>query len=78
MTRPTLGKITRHNGVAGQIGYSVHVTYPGERTKLITFVGNAYDGPVVMVLPSGTQTFVADPGRHGKFGPDWVRSFFAR
>ena len=76
-TSPTLGKIRKQNGPAGQISYSVTVTYSGESPDVVTFVGSAYGGPVVMVLPSGTQTFVTDPGRHGKFGPAWVRSFFA-
>jgi hypothetical protein len=74
---PTLGKITKRNGVAGEISYSVPVTYPDAPTETITFVGSAYGGPVVMVTPSGHQVFVTDPGRHGTFGPAWVRSFFA-
>jgi hypothetical protein len=74
---PTLGTITRTNGVAGQISYTVPVTYPGEATERITFIGSAYSGPVVMVSPSGAQTFVHDPGRFGKFNPEWVRRFFA-
>jgi hypothetical protein len=76
-TRPTLGKIRKQNGIAGQVAYSVHVTYPGEPTRLVTFIGSDYGGPVVMVQPDGRQTGVSDPGRHGSFGPAWVRSFFA-
>lgn len=74
---PALGEITKRNGVAGQISYSVPVIYPDEPTETITFVGSAYGGPVVMVCPDGRQVFVTDPGRHGAFGPAWVRSFFA-
>ena len=73
---PTIGAIRRHNGIAGQISYTVDVTYPGEPTETLTFVGNVYGGPVVMVTPAGTQTFVTDPQRFGTFGPEWVRRFF--
>lgn len=78
MTAPTLGPITRKGGVAGQMSYSVSVSYPDEPASTVTFVGYpAAGGPVVMVLPSGQQTFVTDPGRFGSFGPEWVRKFFA-
>lgn len=74
---PTLSKITKHTGVAGQVSYSVDVTYPYEAPETITFIGSVYGGPVVMVTPNGAQTFVSDPARHGTFGPEWVRRFFA-
>jgi hypothetical protein len=74
--KPELGMIKRQNGVAGEVSYSVAVTYPGEETSTVTFVGSIYGGPVVMVGPQGHQTFVSDPSRFGKFGPDWVRKFF--
>lgn len=74
---PVLGPITRRNGLAGQVSYSVEVTYPGESPSVATFVGSVYGGPVVMVMPSGAQVFVTDPGRHGPFGPEWVRRFFS-
>jgi hypothetical protein len=77
MSAPTLGKIRKQNGVAGQVSCSVPVTYPGEDTKTVTFVGSAYGGPVVMVTPGGRQTFVRNADRHGTFGEAWVRSFFA-
>lgn len=73
---PTLGTIKRHNGVAGQVSYSVQVTYEGEAPEWITFVGSTYGGPVVMVTPRGHETFVTEPARFGEFGPDWVRRFF--
>lgn len=77
-----LGKITRENGVAGQIAYSVNVSYPEDnnpdaRPYRVTFVGNSFGGPIVMITrgnPSGT--FVRDPERFGPFGPEWVRRFF--
>lgn len=73
---PTLGKIKRTNGVAGQVAYDVEVTYPGQQPSTATFVGSVYGGPVVMVLPSGVQTFVTEPSQYGKFSPTWVRRFF--
>lgn len=74
--RPELGNITRHAGVAGQVSYSVTVTYPGESPETVTFVSSVYGGPVVMVTPSLAQTLVTDPERFGTFGPEWVRRFF--
>lgn len=75
--QPTLGPIKRHNGVAGQISYTVEVTYPDEPPARIEFVGSVYGGPIVMVTPAGHQTFVRNHERHGAFGPEWVRRFFA-
>ena len=72
-------RITRQNGPAGQISFTAE-TADGP----LTFVGSAYGGPIVMVMPSGTQTFVSDPGRFAdsrKFGnlldEQWVRNFLA-
>lgn len=63
-------------GVAGQVSYTATVQHHGEeKTDTVTFVGSAYGGPVVMVLPSGMQSFVSDPGRFGEFGEQWVRRF---
>lgn len=77
---PSLGPITRSTGVAGQVAYLADVTYPGEESRPVTFVGSAFGGPVVMVTRSAlgdeVQTFVTDPGRFGTFGPRWVRRFF--
>lgn len=76
---PNVTNIRRHNGVAGQISYSATVTYPGEDSETATFVGSAYGGPVVMIMPSGQQVFVSERvlDRCGKFSPQWVRNFFA-
>jgi hypothetical protein len=85
-SRPTLGRIVRHAGVAGQLAYSVSVAYQlpdgtMERASVVTFTGSVYGtpGPVVMVTPGIPRgTFVTDPGRFGEtFGPEWVRAFFA-
>lgn len=75
---PALGPIRRQNGVAGQVSYTVSATYPGERyPSTVTFVGNSRGGPVVMVTSHDRQVFVTEPSRFGKFGPEWVRQFFA-
>jgi hypothetical protein len=74
---PVLGKIVRHSGIAGQLAYSTSVTYAGEPSSVVTFTGNVYGGPVVMVTPGMPRgTFVTDPERFGSFGPAWVRRFF--
>jgi hypothetical protein len=70
-------KITRQNGVAGQLSYTAKVRYPGEDPSELTFVGSVYGGLVVMVtdaFPRGV--FVKDPSRFGKLSPQWVRRFF--
>jgi hypothetical protein len=75
---PTLGRIVRHAGIAGQLAYSVSVTYAGERASVVTFTGSTYGGPVVMVTPGNPRgVFVTAPERFGKFGPSWVRAFFS-
>lgn len=69
-------KITRHNGVAGQLAYTAKVRYPDEDPSDLTFVGSVYGGVVVMVteaFPDGV--FVKDPSRFGKFSPKWVKRF---
>ena len=78
MSSPTLSKIHRTAGIAGQVQYSVDVAYPDEPSSIATFVGqDGQHGPVVMILPSGHQIFVTDPGRFGPFGKGWVTAFFA-
>ena len=65
--------ISINRGVAGQIAADVPELGLG-------FIGSAYGGPVVCVLPSGAQTFVSDPGRFGRFESDpkgWVAQFIA-
>lgn len=68
--------VKRHRGIAGQYSVTADVTYENEPTEHVEFVGSGYGGPVVMVLPSGRQTFVTDPGRFGEFGTEWVHKFF--
>lgn len=78
MTNPLLENITRQNGIAGQLAYGVTVTYPDESPERIVFVGSVYGGPVLMQTPANSAgIFVVDPQRFGKFGPEWVRRFFA-
>lgn len=76
-TKPTLGPIKRTNGIAAQVAYTVTVSYPGEESSTVTFVGVPMGGPIVMITESGAQSFVSDPSRFGEFGPEWVRRFFA-
>ncbi len=77
-TTPTLSKVTRRAGIAGQFEVSAEVTYPGEAPETIRFIGSTHGGPVVMVTPTGAQLFVSDPDRFGAFGTEWVRRFFTR
>jgi hypothetical protein len=75
----TVWNLTKHAGIAGQFSVSAIVQYPDEPAERIEFVGSVYGGPVVMVLPSGNQTFVSDPARFGEFSESattWVRRFF--
>lgn len=78
---PSLGTIVKvGNGSMGFSVYRVGVTYPGEPTSTVTFVGSArYEvSPVVMVTPENPGgTLVTDPSRFGAFGPEWVRRFYA-
>jgi len=74
----TLSDIRKECGIAGHVAYSVTVTYEGEPSSRVTFIGNVDGGPVIMVTPGNPRgTFVSDPGRFGSFGPEWVRRFFA-
>lgn len=77
MSAPTVSKVKKQAGIAGQFAVTAEVTYAGEEPVKAEFVGSTYGGPVVMVLPSGLQTFVTDPGRFGEFGTTWVERFFA-
>lgn len=69
-------KIMQTSGIAGQVAYTATVQYEGEEPSSVTFIGqkNSY-GPVVMVTTGG-QVFVTEPGRFGKFCAEWVRRFF--
>lgn len=80
MTAPTIAKVKKTKGVAGQYAVTALVTYPGEKPDLIQFVGNTAGGPIVMVLPSGLQTFVSESvkARCGyTLSETWVEKFFA-
>lgn len=74
---PKVTNMQRHAGIAGQYEITATVQYDDEPASVARFVGSTYGGPVVMVMPSGAQTFVTDPDRFGAFGIDWVRRFFA-
>jgi hypothetical protein len=73
----TLVNVRRAAGIAGTARYHATVSRePGGPVDVAAFIGSAYGGPVAMVTEAG-RTLVADPGRFGEFGPDWVRRFFA-
>jgi len=73
---PTVTKLFRRKGVAGQFAIQGTVTYPGEEPRVVEFVGSVYGGPVLMVTDLG-ETWVTDPGRFGTFGKGWFLRFFA-
>lgn len=76
---PTIIAIKRINGIAGQYQINATVQYEGEDPETVTFVGCTYGGPIVMIMPSGTQVFVSRDvtDRIGKsLTAPWVRRFF--
>ena len=73
---PTVSKVFRRKGVAGQFAVQATVTYPGEEPRVVEFVGSAYGGPVLMVTDT-SETWVSDPSRFDAFGKGWVRRFFS-
>lgn len=75
---PTIIKIKKVNGIAGQYSYLATVQYPNEAPQTSTFTGSVYGGPIVATFPEGTQTFVTDPERFGpKLDEQWIRGFFS-
>lgn len=72
---PTIHKVKRRNGIAGQVQYDAVVEYEDEEPATVSFVGSVYGGPVVMIT-GNVQRFVANPERFGPFGEQWVRNFF--
>lgn len=77
METATLSEIRKEGGVAGQVAYSVTVFYPDEPPSTVRFVGDVYGGPVLMQTPGNPLgTWVTNPDRFGRFGPEWVRRFF--
>lgn len=76
---PSILRVKRTSGVAGQYAYGVTVQYGGEEPHVVSFFGSAYGNPgsVVMVTPNGTQIFVADSWRYGDtLNESWCRRFF--
>lgn len=77
---PRVLEVKRAAGIAGSFSYRVRVQYPGEAPEVSEFVGSVYGGPIVLVLPSGAQTFVSSrvTDRIGReLTPEWVARFFA-
>lgn len=80
-TIPTLGPITRRNGVAGQVAYDVTYRYPNERPVRASFVGSVYGapGPIAFASEPHGVMYVREPERFGEvFGPSWVRRYFGQ
>lgn len=80
MSAPLVANVKRHAGIAGQYSVTAEVTYPGEPAYRAEFVASAYDGPVVAVMESGAQVFVARTvlERLGlRVDEAWVRGYFA-
>lgn len=81
-TGPVLGPIHRKTGVAGQVAYSVDVTYTYgtvTETNRATFYGSLYGtpGPVHASFGSRQQVRVDSPERFGdKFSAAWVRAYY--
>lgn len=90
MTPRTLGAIRRHNGIAGDYGYSVTVTthmpdFTAGRsyddTQTVTFTSSVYGAPIVMSWRradgSMFSDFVVDSKRYGaNLSQSWVRAFY--
>ena len=82
-SKPEVLNVRKTAGIAGQVRYTAVVRYPGEEdNRTVWFVGSTYGapGPVLMLtenlLPEGI--YVSHPERFGeRFGPDWVRAFYA-
>lgn len=84
----TVHAVRRHDGVAGQVAYSVDVTtstYPhdedaGETVtdeSQLVLVGSVYGSPGPVVMVTGpVQVFVTDPSRFGDtFDRAWAYRF---
>ena len=86
----TLGAIRRHNGTAGNYGYSVTVTThmpdftagcDRDEKQTVTFTSSFYGAPIVMSWTradgSTFSDFVVDSSRYGaELSPSWVRAFY--
>lgn len=77
---PTLGRIVRHAGIAGQFALSVAVSYAGEPASVVTFTHSTYGGPVIVSFPGFPGgVFVSSEviDRCGsQLSPEWVRRYF--
>lgn len=83
---PDIHSITIQYGIAGQISASLVIQYPmDDLPSLVALVGNAYGGPVTMVMESGAQITVdsvvrdrIDQGGTFSIDPEsWARRFFS-
>lgn len=75
--KPTIHKIKRTDGIAGQFAYDVSISYPGEPVGTVGFVGNAYSESIYMVTENLGQSRVDNPERFGpKLNEEWITLFF--
>lgn len=71
----TVERLTRTDGVAGQISVEIESTYQWSDTGtsewvVSQLVGSTYGAPLVYVTSSGSQCFVTNPERFGSFAAD--------
>ena len=76
---PTVLGITNCGTMANDTLIRAKVQYPGEAPQVVEFIGSPYGTPgPVLVLMDGMSVRVSDPARFGdRFGPGWVRRYWA-
>ena len=76
-------KSIRREATESQVAYHVRVQHLDGVTYSVTFISSpqftARDWTVasVTMITEGAQIVVDEPGRFGRFSPEWVRRFFA-
>lgn len=78
-TPAVVSHVTRREGIAGQYEVTADVVYDQTR-HVARFVASTYGGPVVAIMESGAQVFVARTvlERLGsRVDEAWVRGYFA-
>lgn len=75
---PELSHITFDGTIANSMVYSVKVTYPGEETRRVQFLGSVPGNGPVLLISGDMQVFIDDPSRFGPFGPEFIRRFYGQ
>jgi hypothetical protein len=77
---PNILSVRKHKGIAGQYELAVRVQYPGESVESVSFVGDVYGGPIVMVTPGIPGGVFVSPRVTDRIGTTldtaWVHRFF--